>query len=95
MKIERLLFLSNNKCFYCGQSLDNNEATIEHIIPKSSGGKNDIDNLVVCCRAMNQMLADISPKKKIELVMTGKGLILCPKSNYVNLKKQNKGPIDE
>jgi DNA-directed RNA polymerase subunit N (RpoN/RPB10) len=87
MKIERLLFLSTNKCFYCGKSLTNKEVTIEHIIPKSSGGKDNLDNLAVCCRSINQMLSDISPKKKIELVMAGKGLISCPEDNKKTMRK--------
>lgn len=29
-------------------------ATIDHVIPKSEGGPDAIDNLVVCCNACNQ-----------------------------------------
>lgn len=78
MKVERLLFLQGGKCFYCGHFLGDKTASIEHIIPRANGGSNDLDNLVVCCQSINQMLADISPKKKIELILAWKGEVPCP-----------------
>lgn len=44
---------TDNKCFYCGCELNLVNATIDHIIPKSKGGKNNEENLVPCCRYCN------------------------------------------
>lgn len=42
-------------CQYCGADSD---LTIDHIQPFSSGGSNDLDNLVVACRHCNSVLND-------------------------------------
>ena len=49
------------KCFYCSTTLtkagtlSNKSATLDHKIPLSNGGKNDIHNLVLACRRCNQL----------------------------------------
>lgn len=42
----------NFKCGYCGEK-DRHKLTIDHIIPKSKGGKNTWQNLVTCCKSCN------------------------------------------
>ena len=49
---EYLLEKFNRKCCYCGEK--NIPLEIEHIIPKSRGGSNKIDNLCLACRPCNQ-----------------------------------------
>jgi len=49
---EYLLEKFNRKCIYCGK--DNVPLEIEHIIPKSRGGTNRIDNLGIACHECNQ-----------------------------------------
>lgn len=49
---EYLLEKFDRKCVYCGKS--NTPLEIEHIIPKSRGGSNKIDNLTLACRSCNQ-----------------------------------------
>jgi len=39
-------------CAYCGTR--SNPITMDHVIPRSRGGKTDFDNCVACCRACNQ-----------------------------------------
>jgi len=41
-------------CRYCGQTPPGVVLEIEHVIPVSRGGTNDIDNLVAACRECNQ-----------------------------------------
>jgi 5-methylcytosine-specific restriction endonuclease McrA len=38
-------------CAYCGSRAK--PITMDHVIPRSRGGKNDFDNCVACCRACN------------------------------------------
>lgn len=40
-------------CQYCGVKLDKGEETIDHIIPRSMGGKNDWKNVVAACYKCN------------------------------------------
>lgn len=49
---EYLLENFNRKCMYCGK--ENIPLEIEHIIPKSRGGSNRIDNLGIACHECNQ-----------------------------------------
>jgi len=39
-------------CAYCGTRAKS--ITMDHVIPRSRGGKTDFDNCVACCRACNQ-----------------------------------------
>jgi len=39
-------------CLYCGDK-DRDKLTIDHVIPKSKGGKNTWKNLATCCRSCN------------------------------------------
>lgn len=45
----------DNRCQYCG-SIKN--LTLDHIVPKSKGGKNTWDNLVVACHSCNAKKGD-------------------------------------
>lgn len=40
----------NNQCVYCGNKKN---LTVDHVIPKSKGGKNTWQNLVTCCQKCN------------------------------------------
>jgi 5-methylcytosine-specific restriction endonuclease McrA len=41
------------KCYYCSNSLALKEATMDHIVPISRGGKTSKGNLAVCCKDCN------------------------------------------
>ena len=40
-------------CQYCGKPLKSQEVTLDHIVPKSRGGKSDWENLAACCSRCN------------------------------------------
>lgn len=52
---QRILKRDNHSCVYCGNKKD---LTIDHLIPKSKGGKNTWDNLVTCCISCNSKKGD-------------------------------------
>jgi 5-methylcytosine-specific restriction endonuclease McrA len=56
----RLYKRDNNECAYCGSK---KELTIDHIIPKSRGGKNTWNNLITCCLPCNLRKGDKTPEE--------------------------------
>jgi len=53
----RSIFARDNyMCQYCGQTA--RELTIDHVVPKHSGGKSTWENLVCCCRRCNAKKGD-------------------------------------
>ena len=59
----------NKKCFYCGKSLKYRQITLDHYLPLSKGGKNEVFNLVTCCRKCNKIKADIVPENFMETLL--------------------------
>lgn len=50
----RNLFLrDNNQCQYCGCKPGSKELTIDHVLPRSKGGKTVWDNVVLACAPCN------------------------------------------
>lgn len=44
----------DRKCLLCGNGPDDAPLEVDHIVPRSKGGSNDITNLQVLCRPCNQ-----------------------------------------
>ncbi len=59
------LFIRDNfTCQYCGRSVRSaKDRTIDHIIPKSRGGKTVWGNVVLCCRKCNLKKGDRTPEE--------------------------------
>lgn len=50
----RLYFeMGRTSCCWCKKSLTFRQATIEHLLPRSRGGKNNIENLDIACGPCN------------------------------------------
>lgn len=47
----------DHRCCYCGSSA----TTIDHVIPRSRGGRDSWDNLVACCLRCNNLKSDQTP----------------------------------
>ena len=61
----RLQLLSlKAQCHYCGCPLDENTATLDHVIPQSKGGPTHIKNLVLACPTCNNSKGSKWPEKK-------------------------------
>ncbi len=59
--IKRRLFAGRKRvpCCFCGKRLTMDQATLEHIIPKSRGGEFVIENLTISCWRCNQRRGDM------------------------------------
>ncbi len=51
------------KCQYTGERMKESEADIDHIIPRSMGGRNSWNNMVVCSKEVNRRKADRTPEQ--------------------------------
>lgn len=70
-KFKKKLFeRDGNKCFYSNDKMTFEEATIEHLISLAKGGKNNLDNLVLCLEKHNKLMADQPLIKKINYKIT-------------------------
>ena len=67
----------NHECQYCGSK---SHLTVDHVIPRSKGGKNTWENLVACCETCNVKKGNLdlsqldmklknTPRKPISKVM--------------------------
>lgn len=49
-------------CFFCGKPLKMGNLSVDHYLPKSAGGTNDVFNLVASCKACNADKLDHVPE---------------------------------
>lgn len=97
MSIKQILYYQQGgKCFYCGQKLHLTEATLDHVIPQSMGGNNSEDNLVLCCKAINNLFANAAPKYKLSILIAWQSQLVCPatlvKATTATPQTHNKPP---
>ena len=76
--LERLMFAQGGLCFFCKKSLAKIEASVEHLVASANGGRNDDENCVACCKAINALLGSMSLKEKIQVVLNQRGHFKCP-----------------
>ncbi|MEL6674758.1 MAG: HNH endonuclease [Bacteroidota bacterium] len=50
----------NNRCVYCGAR---DSLTIDHVVPKSQGGRDSWDNLVTACQRCNAKKGNRTPEE--------------------------------
>ena len=43
----------NNYCWYCGKEMEPSKLTKDHVFPRSKGGVNDMDNIIMVCKECN------------------------------------------
>lgn len=55
----QILARDNFKCRYCGRDPEESQLVIDHIVPKSKGGANNISNYITSCRECNAGKRDV------------------------------------
>ena len=55
---ESVLKRDGNKCFYTGAKMSEKQMTLEHLVPLSKGGTNNLHNLVLCTEESNKKMGD-------------------------------------
>jgi 5-methylcytosine-specific restriction endonuclease McrA len=53
----------NFKCCYCGKRFGTDEVNLDHVIPKSRGGKTEWNNIVLTCVTCNSNKSDKTPRE--------------------------------
>lgn len=86
-----LLRRDNFTCCYCGLALLPHEATIDHVIPKYSGGPNNWLNCVTCCKQCNLFKGNRTPEKADMKLLS---VPFCPTtinktSEYINISPKH------
>ena len=86
----QIIARDNNQCQYCAKVFLSDKLTLDHIVPKSKGGKNTWDNLVAACKKCNQKKGNRTPEQ------ANMKLICKPvKPKYNILKTISKNQISE
>src|SRR5437773_4773905 len=52
-----------SRCQYCGKKYPSTELSLDHVVPKSQGGKSSWDNIVCCCVRCNVKKGGRTPEQ--------------------------------
>ena len=52
-----------NSCQYCGFVFPSSRLTLDHVLPRSRGGRETWENLVTCCHSCNHRKKDRTPEE--------------------------------
>jgi 5-methylcytosine-specific restriction endonuclease McrA len=58
-----IILRDGSRCQYCGDRFESSELTLDHVIPRSRGGRNEWSNLVAACKKDNHRKADRTPEE--------------------------------
>ena len=58
---KNILMRDRNTCQYCGTVQAAGILTLDHVVPRSRGGKSSWENLVACCQGCNHRKGDRLP----------------------------------
>lgn len=76
--IDRLVFAQGGECFFCREQLPKADASVEHLVAVTHGGKDNDENCVACCKALNMLFGRMSLKEKLRIVLNQRGSFVCP-----------------
>lgn len=58
-----ILRRDNYTCQYCSCYMEKNQCTVDHVLPRSRGGKHEWSNVVTCCLRCNRKKSDRTPEE--------------------------------
>jgi 5-methylcytosine-specific restriction endonuclease McrA len=58
-----ILLRDRNTCQFCGHTFSASELTLDHVVPRSRGGRSTWENLVACCYQCNNRKGDRTPEE--------------------------------
>jgi 5-methylcytosine-specific restriction endonuclease McrA len=74
----------NYTCQYTGKKLNKNNGNIDHIVPRSQGGKTSWENCVLAHKQINALKADRTPEQAgLKLIKKPKAPRVMPVSFYI------------
>ena len=56
---KNIMIRDENRCQYCQNDYRDSDLTIDHVIPRSKGGKTVWTNVVIACKPCNQQKSDL------------------------------------
>ena len=60
---KNILLRDRNTCQFCSRTLPASELTLDHVLPRSRGGRSSWENLVACCYKCNNSKVDRTPEE--------------------------------
>ena len=60
---KNILLRDRNTCQFCGRVFPSSELTLDHVVPRSRGGRSSWENLVACCYRCNNCKGDRTPEE--------------------------------
>jgi len=60
---KNILMRDRNTCQFCGRQFPAAELTLDHVVPRSRGGRSSWENLVACCYNCNNNKGDRTPEE--------------------------------
>jgi 5-methylcytosine-specific restriction endonuclease McrA len=60
---KNILLRDRNTCQFCGKVFPSSELTLDHVMPRSRGGRSSWENLVACCYRCNNNKGDRTPEE--------------------------------
>jgi len=60
---KNILLRDRNTCQFCRRILSASELTLDHVVPRSRGGRSSWENLVACCYQCNNRKGDRTPEE--------------------------------
>ncbi|HEV2299679.1 MAG TPA: HNH endonuclease [Candidatus Acidoferrales bacterium] len=60
---KNILLRDRNTCQFCGHIFSASDLTLDHVVPRSRGGRSSWENLVACCYECNNRKGDRTPEE--------------------------------
>ena len=60
---KNILLRDRNTCQFCGSIFAASDLTLDHVMPRSRGGRSSWENLVACCYTCNNRKGDRTPEE--------------------------------